>query len=142
MEARLNACQARGLHRCRPPVSLRVRPLTRKRNLPAFKPRLKTMDVIIGPLFWLIGTVIELIIWLLIIGAVLSWLVAFNVINTRNRFVAMFGDFVYRVTEPILRPIRRVLPVMGGIDLSPLAAILLLLFLQQVLLNLRYSFGA
>lgn len=100
------------------------------------------MDVIIGPLFWLIGTVIELIIWLLIIGAVLSWLVAFNVINTRNRFVAMLGDFVYRVTEPILRPIRRVLPVMGGIDLSPLAAILLLLFLQQVLLNLRYSVGA
>ena len=142
MEARLNACQARGLHPCRPPASLRVRPLTRKRNLPPNKQRLKTMDVIIGPLFWLIGTVIELIIWLLIIGAVLSWLVAFNVINTRNRFVAMFGDFVYRVTEPILRPIRRVLPVMGGIDLSPLAAILLLLFLQQVLLNLRYSFGA
>lgn len=99
------------------------------------------MDVILGPLFWLITTVLELAIWLLIIGAVLSWLVAFNVINTRNRFVAMLGDFVYRVTEPMLRPIRRVLPVIGGVDLSPLAAILLLLFVQQVLLNLRYSLG-
>jgi YggT family protein len=99
------------------------------------------MDVILGPLFWLITTVLELAIWLLIIGAVLSWLVAFNVINTRNRFVAMLGDFVCRVTEPMLRPIRRVLPVIGGVDLSPLVAILLLLFVQQVLLNLRYSLG-
>ncbi len=99
------------------------------------------MDVILGPLFWLISTVLDLDIWLLIIGAVLSWLVAFNVVNTRNRFVSMIGDFVYRVTEPMLRPIRRILPVIGGVDLSPIAAILLLVFAQQVLLNLRYSLG-
>ncbi len=94
------------------------------------------MDVIIGPLFWLLNTVITLYIWLLVAAAVLSWLVAFNVINTHNRFVYMVGDFLYRITEPVLRPIRRVLPAMGGIDLSPMVLILLLLFLQQVLARL------
>lgn len=91
------------------------------------------MDVVIGPLFWLISTVIDLYIWVLIAAAVLSWLVAFNVVNTRNRFVYMLGDFLTRVTEPALRPIRRMLPTLGGVDLSPLALILLLVFAQQVL---------
>ncbi|QLH40035.1 MAG: YggT family protein [Defluviicoccus sp.] len=94
------------------------------------------MDVIIGPLFWLLNTVITLYIWLLVAAAVLSWLVAFNVVNTHNRFIYMVGDFLYRITEPALRPIRRVLPTMGGIDLSPMVLILLLLFLQQVLARL------
>lgn len=94
------------------------------------------MDVVIGPLFWLITTVINIYIWILIAGAILSWLVAFNVVNTRNRFVYMLGDFLHRVTEPVLRPIRRVLPNLGGIDLSPLVLILLLLFLEQVLTRL------
>ncbi|HSO41582.1 MAG: YggT family protein [Rhodospirillales bacterium] len=96
-------------------------------------------DVILGPLFWLITTVIELFIWALVISAVLSWLVAFNVVNTRNRFVYMVGDFLHRVTEPALRPIRRIIPNLGGIDISPLILILLLLFLQQVLLRLYAS---
>lgn len=91
------------------------------------------MDVLLGPLLWLFNTVIELYIWILIAGAILSWLVAFNVVNTRNRFVQMAGDFLYRITEPALRPIRRILPSLGGIDLSPLVLILGLLFLQQVL---------
>jgi YggT family protein len=99
------------------------------------------MDVVIGPLFWLVNTVITLYIWLLVAGAVLSWLVAFNVVNTQNRFVYMVGDFLHRVTEPALRPIRRVLPTMGGIDLSPLVLILLLLFAQQVLARLYVSIG-
>ena len=94
------------------------------------------MDVVIGPLFWLLTTIIEIYIWILIAGAILSWLVAFNVVNTRNRFVYLLGDFLHRVTEPVLRPIRRVLPNLGGIDLSPLVLILLLLFLQQVLARL------
>lgn len=94
------------------------------------------MDVVVGPLIWLIDTVIELYIWILIAGAILSWLIAFNVVNTRNRFVQMAGDFLYRITEPVLQPIRRVLPNLGGIDLSPLALILALLFLQQVLARL------
>lgn len=97
------------------------------------------MDVIIGPLFWLVSTVIQLFIWALIISAVLSWLVAFNVVNTSNRFVYMVGDFLHRVTEPALRPIRSVVPTLGGIDLSPLILILLLIFLQQVLARLAVS---
>lgn len=96
-------------------------------------------DVILGPLFWLATTVIELFIWALIISAVLSWLVAFNVVNTRNRFVYMVGDFLHRITEPALRPIRRIIPNLGGIDISPLVLILLLLFLQQVLARLYAS---
>jgi YggT family protein len=94
------------------------------------------MDVVIGPLFWLLNTVINIYIWLLIAGAILSWLIAFNVVNTHNRFVYLVGDFLHRVTEPALRPIRRVLPNLGGLDLSPLVLILLLLFLQQVLARL------
>lgn len=94
------------------------------------------MDVVIGPLFWLLNTVIDIYIWLLIAGAILSWLIAFNVVNTHNRFVYLVGDFLHRVTEPALRPIRRVLPNLGGLDLSPLVLILLLLFLQQVLARL------
>lgn len=96
-------------------------------------------DVILGPLYWLVTTVIELFIWALIISAVLSWLVAFNVVNTRNRFVYMVGDFLHRITEPALRPIRRIIPNLGGIDISPLILILLLLFLQQVLARLYVS---
>jgi len=82
-------------------------------------------------LFNLIDTVISLYIWALIISAILSWLVAFNVINTSNRFVYLVGDFLYRITEPALRPIRNVLPNLGGIDISPVILILLLVFLRN-----------
>ncbi len=99
------------------------------------------MDVVVGPLFWLLDTVIGLYIWVLIASAVLSWLVAFNVVNTRNRFVYLIGDFLHRVTEPALRPIRRVLPNLGGIDLSPLVLILLLLFVRQVLARLYVAYA-
>jgi YggT family protein len=94
------------------------------------------MDVVLGPVVWLVSTVIDLFIWLLIAAVVLTWLVAFNVVNTRNRFVYMLGDFLNRITEPALRPIRRLLPNFGGIDISPMVLILLLLFLQQLLSRL------
>lgn len=99
------------------------------------------MDVVVGPLFWLLDTVIGLYIWVLIASAVLSWLVAFNVVNTRNRFVYLIGDFLHRLTEPALRPIRRVLPNLGGVDLSPLVLILLLLFVRQVLARLYVAYA-
>ena len=86
-------------------------------------------------LFWLIDQVIGLYITLVIVQVVLSWLVAFNVVNTRNRFVYMVGDFLYRITEPALKPIRRLLPNMGGIDLSPVVLILGLYFLRVLLLR-------
>lgn len=86
-------------------------------------------------LFWLIDQVIGFYITLVIVQVVLSWLIAFNVINTRNRFVYMVGEFLYRVTEPALKPIRRLLPTMGGIDLSPVVLILALYFLRVLLLR-------
>jgi YggT family protein len=82
----------------------------------------------------LIGTIISIYIFLLIAQAILSWLVAFNVVNTRNRFVYLVGDFLYRITEPALRPIRRVLPSLGGIDVSPVVLILLLIFIRDFIL--------
>lgn len=85
-------------------------------------------------LFQLIDTAINIYIWLLIISAVLSWLVAFNVVNTSNRLVYMVGDFLYRITEPALRPIRSIMPNLGGIDISPMILILLLIFLRNLLL--------
>ena len=84
-----------------------------------------------NPFLWLIDTVISIYIWLLIGSAVLSWLVAFNVVNTRNPIVHSIGDFLYRVTEPALRPIRNVMPNLGGIDVSPVILIIGLLFIKQ-----------
>ncbi|MDQ2102696.1 YggT family protein [Azospirillum isscasi] len=84
-------------------------------------------------LYLLIDTVLSLYVWLLIASAVLSWLVAFNVVNTRNRAVYVIGDFLYRITEPALRPIRRVLPNMSGLDLSPIVLILLIFFVRNLL---------
>lgn len=84
-------------------------------------------------LFSILDLVINIYIWLLIGSAVLSWLVAFNVVNTGNRVVYMITDFLYRVTEPALAPIRRILPNLGGIDISPMILILLLIFLRNLL---------
>ncbi|GAB4233332.1 MAG: YggT family protein [Methyloligellaceae bacterium] len=86
------------------------------------------------PLIKFIVMLIDIYIWIIIASAILSWLVAFGVVNTNNKFVYMVGDFLYRVTEPALRPIRRFLPDLGGIDISPLVLILILIFIQQVVL--------
>jgi YggT family protein len=87
-----------------------------------------------APLIGFIVLVIDLYIWVVIASAILSWLVAFNVVNTNNRFVLMFADMLYRLTEPALRPIRNILPNLGGIDISPVILILLLLFVRDVVL--------
>lgn len=100
------------------------------------------MDVLLGPVFWLVMTVIDLYMWVLIIGVVLSWLVSFNVVNTRNRFVYLVMDVTYRLTEPALRPIRNILPNLGGLDLSPVVLILLLVFLKQILAGVYIKLGA
>jgi YggT family protein len=86
-----------------------------------------------NPFLWLISTIIDIYIWILIASAVLSWLVAFNVVNTRNPIVHSVGEFLYRVTEPALRPIRNMLPNLGGIDISPVILIIGLLFLRQLI---------
>lgn len=85
-------------------------------------------------LFNLINTVISIYIWLLIASAVISWLIAFSVLNTHNRVVYAITDFLYRVTEPALRPIRRFVPSLGGVDISPVVLILLLIFIRDFIL--------
>ncbi|MFX6134443.1 YggT family protein, partial [Acinetobacter baumannii] len=69
--------------------------------------------------------ILDLYVWLLIASAILSWLIAFNVVNTRNQFIAVVSEFLYRITEPVLRPIRSVVPTFGGLDISPIIVILL-----------------
>jgi len=97
------------------------------------------MDVILLPLLSVVNIVINLFIWALIVSAVLSWLVAFGVVNTHNRLVYTVMDALYRVTEPALRPIRRLLPNTGGLDLSPLALILLCYLVQEVLRQIVFK---
>ncbi len=81
----------------------------------------------------LVDTLITIYIWLLIAQAVLSWLVAFGIVNRHNRVVAMAGDLLWRLTEPVLRPIRSFLPNLGGIDISPVILILLLVFVRNLM---------
>jgi YggT family protein len=90
-------------------------------------------------LFQLLGYVVQLYEWAIILAAVFSMLAAFNVIDTRNRLVWSIGDFLYRVTEPVLRPIRRLLPQFGAVDLSPWVALLILRFIVAPLLARLYA---
>jgi YggT family protein len=83
---------------------------------------IQTIDLALG-IYW----------WILIGAAVFSWLYAFNVVNPRNQFVGMIGNFLFRVTEPVLAPIRRFLPDLGGIDISPIVVLLIIFFLRQLL---------
>ncbi|MDB5592695.1 YggT family protein [Enterovirga sp.] len=76
---------------------------------------------------------LQLYVWLLIAHAVLSWLVAFNVVNVRNDVVRTIWNFLFQITEPVLRPIRSLLPHLGGIDISPIILILLIFFIQRVI---------
>ena len=86
-------------------------------------------------LLWLILQIINIYIYVLIVWVVMSWLIAFDVINLRNRFVRMLHDVLDRLTEPVMRPIRRIMPNLGGLDLSPLIVFFLLMFIQRLLLE-------
>jgi len=89
-----------------------------------------------------ISYLLTLYIYILVATAVLSWLIVFNVVNPRNQFVHMLGEFLYRITEPVLRPIRNVLPNLGGIDVSPIVVILIIIFIQEVVFpNLLRALG-
>ena len=89
------------------------------------------MDAILISLMQVIDIALGLFVWALIISAILSWLTAFNVINTSNQFVSTVQYFLYRITEPALRPIRRFLPDLGGIDISPIVLILFIFFVRS-----------
>ena len=86
----------------------------------------------------LVDSVVTIYIWILIINALLSWLIAFNVLNTSNRLVYSLLDVSYKMTDPLLRPIRNFLPNLGSIDISPVVLILLLMFVR----NLIFEFFA
>ena len=76
---------------------------------------------------------LQLYVWILIASAVMSWLVAFGVVNMRNDVVRTIWNFLYQATEPALRPIRRILPNLGGIDISPIILLLIIFFIQRVI---------
>ena len=81
-----------------------------------------------------ISYLLTIYVYIVIAMAILSWLIAFNVVNTRNPVVRMIAELLYRLTEPALRPIRALLPNMGGIDISPIILFLIILFIQSVIL--------
>jgi len=81
---------------------------------------------------------LDIYIWILIASAVYSWLFAFNVINSRNQFVNMLGRFLFNVTEPVLKPIRRFMPDLGGVDISPIVVFILIYLLQQLIVYYLY----
>ena len=79
---------------------------------------------------WLVNTILSLMTWAIILSAIFSWLFAFDVINRRNRFVSQLADMLDRITTPILEPFRRIIPPLGGIDISPIVVLLLINFLR------------
>ncbi|HKO06109.1 MAG TPA: YggT family protein [Alphaproteobacteria bacterium] len=99
------------------------------------------MDVVLGPLLTILQIALHLYIWVVIAAAIMSWLIAFGVVNTYNRVVYVINDFLYRLTEPALKPFRRFLPNLGGIDISPVVLILVLYFAEMVLGNIRDKLG-
>jgi YggT family protein len=84
-------------------------------------------------LFRTVDFALDIYTWILIGSAVFSWLYAFNVVNSRNQFVASLGSFLFKVTEPVLRPIRKFMPDLGGVDISPIVALVIIYFIRQLL---------
>ncbi|MBU1540304.1 MAG: YggT family protein [Alphaproteobacteria bacterium] len=83
---------------------------------------------------WLVNTILSIMTWSIILSAIISWLFAFDVINRRNRFVNQLADFLDRITAPLLEPFRRIIPPLGGIDISPIVVLLLISF-ARILFN-------
>ena len=87
-------------------------------------------------IFILLDNIITIYLWIIIINAILSWLVAFNILNTQNRFVFSVLDTTYKLTDPALNKIRRFIPTFGSIDISPVILILLLIFLRNIIFEI------
>jgi YggT family protein len=106
----------------------------------AFRPpsAIKRADQPMRAILDIILIALNLYIWLLIAAAILSWLIAFNVVNTRNQFVNGVAEFLYRITEPALRPIRQFLPSLGGLDISPIILILLIMLIERIIVYYIY----
>ena len=99
------------------------------------------MMMSMNPFLWLILTVINIYFWIILASVILSWLVAFNIVNRSNQFVRQLGSALERLTEPLLRPIRRFLPDLGGIDISPIILLIGMQFLGMVVTWLFVSLG-
>jgi YggT family protein len=106
---------------------------------PRFPKRNAAMDIILDPLLTVLYELLEFYKWLVIVAAIMSWLIAFGVINTYNRAVSTINDFLYRVTEPALRPIRRFMPNLGGVDISPVILIFAIWLIQMVLVKIQLA---
>ena len=87
-------------------------------------------------IFILLDSIITIYLWIIIVNAVLSWLVAFNILNTQNRFVFSVLDTTYKITDPALNKIRRFIPTFGSIDISPIILILFLMFLRNIIFEI------
>ena len=87
-------------------------------------------------IFVLLDSIITIYLWVIIINAILSWLVSFNILNTQNRFVFSLLEATYKMTDPALNKIRRFIPTFGSIDVSPVILILLLMFLRNILFEI------
>ena len=85
-------------------------------------------------LFTLLDTIINIYLWIVIASVIFSWLIAFGIINQTSQFVRIVGDFLYKATEPVLAPIRKILPNLGALDFSPLVLILLLYFIRNLII--------
>ncbi|HEY5208457.1 MAG TPA: YggT family protein [Stellaceae bacterium] len=90
------------------------------------------------PFLRVVDLLLDIYMWIVIASAVMSWLIALHVINTYSRPVSMIGDFLYRATEPVLRPIRRFLPNFGGVDISPVVLLIVIWLVRMELANLFY----
>lgn len=88
-------------------------------------------------LYNLFGTVIDIVLFVLIANAIISWLMAFGIINMSNQFVATIYSILQRFTEPLLRPIRKLIPNLGGLDISPIILILALFFIRDLVYQYR-----
>jgi len=92
------------------------------------------------PILDVILILLDLYLWIVIAAVILSWLIAFNVVNTRNQIVSMVADFLYRITEPVFRPIRNFMPNLGGLDFSPLIVLLIIFLLKRYIADYLYFY--
>ena len=90
-------------------------------------------------LYFIVDSLISLVILALVVSAILSWLIAFDVVNMRNRFIYQFSRFLDAVTRPILKPVQRIIPPFGGVDISPVIVIIVLIGIRRFLLPLIFG---
>lgn len=95
----------------------------------------------VNPILWLVHTVINIYFWIILAMVIMSWLVAFGIVNRSNPYVRQIGYALDRLTDPLLRPIRRFLPDLGGIDISPIILLIGLQFLGILIDNIFFNLG-